>query len=266
MRSNPEPNNINRFGAMFRQYIFLFLLSAFAIQASAQISLKDSIVKASIINIDLGIGIPAGDLAERFGSHLIVGGGYQYKFENNVLLGGSAHYIFGNTVTQEDLLSNMLIDDKYVIGNDGLLYTPIAGEQGFDFSVQIGQITKLFSTNPNTGVTWLVGIGMLEHAISIYIDKPFVPQLSSEYQKGYDRLSNGFMLNQYIGYYVFNNKNFVNFRAGVEFQEAFTKNRRGIDFDTQQTDDETHFDMMITLKLSWNLCIFEKPKRRFYIP
>lgn len=251
---------------MFRTFLLLLSLSVCFYQAEAQISLKDSIVKAHIVNIDLGAGLPGGDLADRFGPHFIVGAGYQYKFENNVLFGISGHYLFGNSVTEEGLLSNMLIDDKYIIGNDGLHYTPITGEKGFDVSLQIGKITQLLSTNPNTGIALLAGIGILEHGISFYIDKPFVPQLSGKYLKGYDRLSNGFMLNQYIGYYVFNNNNFVNFRMGIEFQEAFTKNRRGIDFDTQLIDDDLHFDLMTTLKLSWNLCIFEKPKRRFYIP
>ena len=249
-----------------RHSVFLVFLLISVNHLSGQVSLKDSIVKASIVNIDLGAGIPAAHLSERFGPHIIVGGGYQYKFENNVLFGASAHYFFGNTVNEEGLLQNILTESGYVIGNDGFLYTPVTGEQGFDAALQIGHITKLFAVNPNSGVTWLAGVGMLEHAISFYIDEAYVPQLSNTYQKGYDRLSNGFMLNQYIGYYVFSNKNFVNFRAGFEFQEAFTKNRRGVDFDTQAMDTDTNFDLMITLKLGWNLCIFEKPKRRFYIP
>lgn len=252
---------------MIRQGFFLSLLvCGLTLSAAAQVSLADSIVKASIINIDLGVGLPAGDMADRFGGHFLVGIGYQYKFENNVLFGGMGHYFFGNRVTEENLLDNVLTEDGYVIGNDGLLYTPIVGEQGFDVSLQMGKITKLFAFNPNSGVTWLAGIGLMEHNISFYIDDNYTPQLSKEYKKGYDRLSNGFMLNQFLGYYVFSDKSFINFRAGFEFQEAFTKNRRGIDFDTQNIDHDMRFDMMISFKLSWNLCIYEKPKRRFYIP
>lgn len=236
----------------------------YSLPAAAQINLKDSIVKASIINVDLGMGLPAADLADRFGAHALVGIGYQYKFENNVLFGGSAHYIFGNTVKDSTLIDNLRNDAGYVIGIDGFLYTPILGEQGFDFSLQIGHITQLLAVNPNSGITWLAGLGLLEHNISMVVDESYVPQLNKEYKKGYDRLSNGFMLNQYIGYYLFSNKNYVNFRAGFEMQEAFTKNRRGYNFDTQQIDDEVHFDVIINFKLSWNLTIFEKPKRRFY--
>jgi hypothetical protein len=77
-------------------------------------------------------------------------------------------------------------------------------------------------------------------------------------------MSNGLMLNQYVGYYLFGNKHFVNFRGGIELQEAFTKSRRSFNYDVATVDKTQRFDMMITLKISWNLPIFEKPPRRFY--
>ncbi len=241
-----------------------FGLALFVLQANAQVNLNDSIVSAHIINIDLGIGLPAADMADRFGLHATVGGGYQFKTARNWIFGVNGTYIYGSNVKEDTILNTIKNEDGYVIGTDGLLYDPILWEQGFDFSFQAGKVTSLFSLNKNSGLTFLGGIGFLQHNIWIYIDESVVPQLDKDYRKGYDRLSNGLMLNQYIGYYFFSNKNFVNFRAGFEISEGFTQNRRSLNYDTQITDVDQRFDMLVTFKLSWNLPLFEKPERKYY--
>lgn len=243
-----------------------FLLPLLLVSASVlngQINLKDSTVAASIINIDLGAGLPAADLAQRFGPHATAGAGYQFKTKTNWLFGVNGTFIYGNVV-KDSVFSNLRNDAGFVLGTDGFQYDPILWEEGFDFKFQAGKITDLFAINPNSGLAILGGIGFLQHNIWIYIDQSVVPQLSKEYRRGYDRLSNGLMLNQYIGYYMFSNRFFVDFRGGFEFQEAFTQNRRSFDFDTRSADDAKRFDMMITLKLSWNLTILSQPVRRFY--
>ncbi len=244
--------------------VFILLLLGVAGMGRTQVNLKDSCVAAHIISVDLGIGLPAGDLADRFGPHATVGGGYQYKWNNNMLFGFNGSFIYGSNVREDSLMYNLFNEDGYIIGTDGLQYTPILWESGIDASLQIGKITRLFAVNPNSGITFLGGVGFLQHKIWIYIDETAVPQLANDYRKGYDRLSNGLMLNQYIGYYVFSNKYFVNFRGGIEFQEAFTENRRTVDFDTGLHDDTKRLDLLINLKLSWNLPVFEEPKRKYY--
>jgi hypothetical protein len=247
-----------------KKYLMPVVLFLFAVQVKGQVNLDDSIVSANIVNIDLGFGFPAADMAARFGPHATVGGGYQYKTANNWIFGLNGTYIYGYVVKEDSILDVLKNDDGFLIGTDGLLYDPILWEQGFDFKFQAGKITSLFSINTNSGLAFMGGIGFLQHNIWIYIDEQAVPQLDKEYRKGYDRLSNGLMLNQYIGYYFFSNKNFVNFRAGFDIDEAFTQNRRSYNYDTQIADDEQRFDMMITFKLSWNLPLFEKPQRKFY--
>ncbi len=244
------------FSSVFLLYSLNFL--------QAQVNLKDSCVSANIVTIDLGVGIPGADLADRFGPHALVGGGYQYKTNQNWIYSIGGYFIYGSAVREDSVFNNLENKDGFIVGTDGLQYIPILWESGFTAGIQVGKITNLLSVNPNSGITFLGGIGFLQHNIWIYIDEVAVPQLSNEYKKGYDRLSNGLMLSQYVGYYLFGNKYFVNFRAGVEVCEAFTKNRRSINFDTQQTDDAARLDMLFNLKLSWNLPIFKQPTRKFY--
>ncbi|HMX04130.1 MAG TPA: hypothetical protein PK511_07965 [Chitinophagales bacterium] len=231
---------------------------------NGQVNLKDSCVKANIIQVDLGVGMPAFDMAERFGVHALVGGGYQYKSNHNWLFGVNGNFIYGSIVHEDSLMSNLRNEAGYVIGSDGLGYNPILWESGFTAKWETGKITNIWSINPNSGLTFIGGIGLMQHKIWIYIDETVVPQLDETNRKGYDRLSNGLMLSQFAGYYLFSNKYFVNFRGGIEVVEAFTQNRRIVNYDTQMTDDEMRFDMLINLKFSWNLPIYNQPKTRYY--
>jgi len=260
-----KPIILCKFARFVMRYAILILLFVVASKPLfAQVNLNDSCVSAHLIQVDLGIGLPAGDLADRFGAHALVGGGYQYKSNKNWLLGVSGGFIYGSAIREDTILNILKNEAGYIIGTDGLQYDPILWESGVNFKLEVGKITNLLSINPNSGLAFTGGIGFLQHKIWIYIDETNVPQLGGDYRKGYDRLTNGFMLNQYIGYYMFSNKYFVNFRGGIEFQQAFTQNRRTTNFDTGLRDDTQRFDMLFNLKLSWNLPIFEAPKRKYY--
>lgn len=242
--------------------VCLFALFSHALHA--QVNIKDSCVAANLIQVDLGVGIPGADLADRFGPHAIVGGGYQYKTDQNWLFGVNADFIFGSRVKEDSILNNIRNEAGFVIGSDGLLYDPILWESGFNAKFEVGRITQIWGLNPNSGLTFMGGIGFMQHKIWIYIDETIVPQLSPTYRLGYDRLSNGFMCSQFIGYYMFSSKYFVNFRGGIEITEAFTQNRRSINYDTQLADTDPRIDMMFNLKVSWNLPVYKQPRTKFY--
>lgn len=227
-------------------------------------NVQDSVVKANLVMVEGAVGFPGGDLADRFGFHGMAGAGWQTKTENNWLIGFSGHYLFGNVIKEDSMLINIQNENGFVLGNDGGLYNPVLFEQGFDLQFQVGKITDFLQVNPNSGLTIMGGVGFFQHNIQIYIDEAFVPQLNDEYKKGYDRLSNGIIFSEFVGYTIFGSKQFVNFRAGLEFSQALTKGRRGITFDTFDLQDETRLDLMLNLKVAWILPIYEKPERRYY--
>jgi hypothetical protein len=68
-----------------------------------------------------------------------------------------------------------------------------------------------------------------------------VPQVQGAYAKGYDRLTNGPAISQYIGWLHLDRKKLVNFNAGIEIIEAFTQNRRDFNFDQMKKDDSKRF-------------------------
>ena len=243
--------------------ILVFLALAFKSNGQ-NVNLKDSSVQANLIIVEGMVGVPAADFSERFGLHGLAGLGWQYKAKNNLVFGVTGHYLFGNTVKDENLVQNIKTETGYIIGTDGQLYNPVFFEQGFDIMAEVGGITSLFSVNPNSGLAFNFGIGYLQHNIEIFLDETIAPQLSGDYKKGYDKLTGGIQFSQFVGYYLFSNKAFVNFRAGFEFRQAITQDIRGFSFDGTPVEEGNRLDMMINFKASWILPIYKKTGRRYY--
>ena len=87
------------------------------------------------------------------------------------------------------------------------------------------------------------------HWIRFQDDSQSVPQLNGLYKAGYDRLSGGFGLSQFIGYETLALNGRINLIAGFELLEGFTSNLRSINYDTQTKDDRSRFDMTSGLRI-----------------
>ena len=97
--------------------------------------------------------------------------------------------------------------------------------------------------------------GVLQHKIRIEDRTGGLPQLVGDYKKGYDRMTNGLALTEFIGYQHFSNDGRINFYVGFEFTQGFTKNRRSWDFLTQQRMDNNRLDLLNGLRIGWTLPI-----------
>jgi hypothetical protein len=80
----------------------------------------------------------------------------------------------------------------------------------------------------------------------------------------YDRLTNGLCLSQFLGYTNFSNSRRINFYAGLEFMEGFTKNRRNYNFDTAMKDDASRLDFFLGFKLGWIIPLYKKVPKEYY--
>ena len=80
----------------------------------------------------------------------------------------------------------------------------------------------MIGPNSNSGILLMGGAGILQHKIRYEIPDNNAPQLSSEHKKGYDRLSNGPSISQFIGYVHFGNNRTINFHIGAEFTGSRT--------------------------------------------
>ncbi len=233
---------------------------------SAQPSEKDNVGGALLINITYAYQIPAGDLVNRFGSSGAIGGGVEYMTgKHNIILGVESFYFFGNTV-KEDVLIGLRGSDNQIIGNNRTFAQVQLREGGFYLGGSIGKLFPLSASNRRSGIRLTVGAGFMQHKIRVLDDTRSVIQIDDIYVKGYDRLSNGLALNQFIGYQYLSKNRRVNLTIGFEFTQAFTESRRDFDFQMMRKDDRKRTDLLNGIKIGWTLPFYigEDPDTKFY--
>lgn len=212
------------------------------------------------INTTYGVHLPGVDLSNRFGNNFSLGGGFDFITEKkNLIFGLKGNNLFGNTV-KEDVVSTLRDSDGFILGSVGggeATYAEVVlRERGFYAGGHVGKLFSLSKTNKRAGIRLTFGAGLLQHKVRIQDESGAADQLKGELIKGYDQLSNGLAFEQFIGYQQLNRKTGVNFFAGLELTEAFTKNRRSINFATQSKDDRNRFDVLFGFRVGWLFTIY----------
>jgi hypothetical protein len=211
--------------------------------------------------------IPGGDLKDRFGNTTGLGLKTEYLLKSNWSFSLEAAYLFGRTV-KEDPIAGLRDQDNVFIGNNGVQAQGLSlRERVVYFGGSVGKLIPILKKNKRSGIKIELGAGLLQHKIRIQDDpESFVPIVGGDYKKGFDRLSNGLALRQFIGYQHHSNNRLINCYAGFEFTEGFTQNRRSYNFDTMSADDTKRFDMMTGFKVGWILPFFigEQGEEVFY--
>jgi hypothetical protein len=231
----------------------------------AQSLLKDSVMNAFLIEFQYGYFFPGGDMKDRFGNCSAVGSGMKYKLKKNYIVGMEGHFLFGGTVKEPDLLKAVTTQNEgYLIGAEGVFEDYTLSERGFLIKVEWGKIFSFKKPNVNSGIYMSVGTGMLQHKIRIEVDEDKVPYLNKEYKKGYDRLSSGVAFSQFIGYRYFSPYRFLNCFIGMEFTQAFTKNRRSWNYDTNSAPTGTRTDLLYGFKAGLLIPIYRNQTEKYY--
>lgn len=247
----------------FYSYIFFFLM-CFSSICQAQSGNEGN---AILFNINYAAELSGGDLSNRFGNSFDIGGGLEWMTKKgNFILGVDVGAIFGSNV-YEDPLVNLRTPDGFVIANDRDYANIQLRQRGFHVGALIGKLFSLSEENPRSGIRFTVGTGLLQHKIRIQDDpERDVTALSGDYRKGYDRLTNGLAINEFIGYQMLSKNKRINFYAGFEFTQAFTQSRRSLDFDTMMKDETQRKDFLYGFKVGWTLPFYvdANPDEIFY--
>lgn len=209
------------------------------------------------------IQLPGGDLADRFGLNSAIGLSGDFKTKKNISFGLNGSFIFGNKLN-EDVLASVRNSFGDIIDNDGAVAKVLMLERGFTINASAGWLWPVVGPNPNSGILFKAGTGFLQHKVRIEANRSFVPQIQGEYVKGYDRLTNGFLLTEFIGYQYLSNKRLINFFAGIELMQGFTKNRRDYNYDMMGPDNSSRIDLLYGIRAGWILPIYQRPPREVY--
>ncbi len=231
--------------------LILFLISGALLPAQTSELNKGNGI---LLNFTFSGQLSGADLAQRFGPSLSVGSGADWLTEKqNFLFGLEGYYFFGEEVKQ-DVLALLRTPEGEIIGNDRSYADIQLRQRGFYLGALVGKLFSISAKNPRAGLRAALGAGLLQHKIRIQ-DDPFraVPQLTGDYKKGYDRLSNGLALRQQVGYQVLSTDRRVNFYIGLECTQGFTRSRRDFNFDTRSQDTTRRLDLQYGVRLAWVL-------------
>lgn len=230
----------------------------------SQSSVKDSIIKCVLIAPSFSFQIPGGDLANRFGTNSGLGISVGIKNKKNWTFSLDGNFIFGTQIKETSIFSNLTVDGGYIIGSDGLYADVRAYERGYTVFAAVGKIIPYKGPNPNCGIFLQGGIGFMQHKIRIEDKKNSVPALQGDYLQGYDRLTNGLALRQFVGYAYLGNKRLVNFFGGFEFIEGFTQGKRNFNYNTGLSETGNRFDLLMGIKLGWIMPFYKQAPEKFY--
>jgi hypothetical protein len=248
---------------------FTFILFAFSLlnsdlSVAQRYNPKDSIVALSMIEFHYSILAPAGDMNDRFGLTTNVGIGFLRKTKSNLFWGAEVNYLSGSTVKEKYVLDGLKTERNQIININGNYADVRTFERGFSTYAKVGKLFPVFNSNKNSGVLLMVGLGFLQHKIHIEVLDDNVLALSSENRKGYDRLSNGLSLQQFIGYYYLHQRYLYNFYIGVDLSQSFTQNRRDWDVYAQRKLDESRKDYLNGLKIGLVFPLYKRMPKEFY--
>jgi hypothetical protein len=212
--------------------------------------------KAILLHMAFASHIPAGDMADRFGNNLAAGGGLEFITENNWILGAEGHFLFGNKV-HEDPLAVIRTDAGDIIGNNMLIASVVLRQRGGYLGVVGGKLLT-FNAEKRSGLRLTLGAGLLRHRIRVQDDSRTVTQITGDYAKGYDRLTGGLALQQFIGWQHLGSQRRSNWMLGLEFNQGFTNTLRDWDFTERRKLDGSRLDLRFGIRAAWTLPFYQK--------
>ncbi|MFH1319970.1 MAG: hypothetical protein ABII90_04865 [Bacteroidota bacterium] len=244
-----------------KKIIFIFPLPALVLlSANAQINI-DSTAIVPMISATYAYHFPGGDLVNRFGDNSSVGAAFSIKTNNNWIFGIDGNFLFGNNVKEGGILDGISTEKGEIIDEDGGYAEINFLERGLLTSFKLGKLFSFIGPNRNSGLAIIGSAGLLQHKIRI---ETHAPQLNDDYKKGYDRLTNGFALSEFIGYLYMGNKRMINLFIGFEFTQAWTQNRRSYNFEAMEKDETKRFDILSGIKIGWVIPFYKRVPDEYY--
>lgn len=249
--------------------VFLIIAIAFSAFSQTETDKKDK-NKGDIIAAISGFYAfesAEGDLSSRFGFNHRIGAAFSVKLENNWVFEIEGSFLFGDDLKEEaySILDAMKTEDNQLTSRYGTPGNIMLTERGTSFMLKAGKILPFLQTNNNSGPFIMGGIGFLEHKIRIDNEGNDTPQIGVEYRKGYDHLTNGIAFSQFVGYRHYADNKMFNFYIGLEWAEAFTKNRRGYNYNTMEVEGEARIDILSSVKCGIVIPFSKRSPKAFYI-
>lgn len=188
---------------------------------------------------------PVGRLSDRFGSGYQVAGLVEWMtWPGNWVVGLEGRYGYGADV-RENVLGFLQDRDGEIVGRDLSLSNVFLSARLMTIGLYGGKLHSLNKENARSGIRWTIGLAHLRHWIKVNDEMRSLPQIEGEYAKGYDRLTAGYALTQFIGFQHVSLDRRLNIIVGFDLMEGLTRSQRDYDYQLQMGDKSTRIDMTI---------------------
>jgi len=245
--------------------IIVILLCSLVLKVHSQIPIRQSRVdSAGLIaylsaNYSYNFILKNSDLYQESGNIMGIGTNLSLKTKSNWTVETGFNYYFAGKVKGVDSLFSMITNSSgLIIDGNGVPADIEVDTRAWSLRLEGGKIFPLSQKARNAGLHVKLGVGVLQRYIFIKNPYNLVMQLKEEYKKGYDHLTLGITLYQFIGYTRLSYNKFSCFYGGVEFYEVFSKRQREYDFNLMGKDNRKFFDAMIGLKFGWIIPLYKQ--------
>ncbi|RYD55190.1 MAG: hypothetical protein EOP56_16725 [Sphingobacteriales bacterium] len=220
--------------------------------------------KGFVLGVNGNFDMPGADMAKRYGLSYRLGGAVNYKTTSNWMFGVKMDFILGNKMKEDSLLINVKDKDGNVLNGSGERVGIGTFQRGYMVGLQAGYIWNISKGNGDNGILFHTTAGFMQHRINIFEKNNSVAQVLKDYEKGYDRLTNGLFVEQYIGYNYFAKDNLINFHIGLDLAAGFTKGRRDYLFDVMRPDNKNRVDILFGIRGGWYIPIFKRKSEEIF--
>lgn len=208
-----------------------------------------------LFDFSYGAHLPLGDFSENFDYMFSLGGKAQFIFSNNLAIGIIGDHLFADAIGR-DVVANLREEEGFIIDRFGELAEVQQGMRGFFVGASISYLIPMLKNYKRSGIEVRFEGGYLQHWIRFRTIGGQIFGLSGDYLRGYDRMTSGAAFRQYIGYRHLARNRLFNFYGGFDFMQAFTRNRRGFNFDTGQADTKNRIDLLVGFRVGLTIPIY----------
>lgn len=248
---------------MLKYFVFVLLVFPLAVFSQKNIDEK---ISFPMLSASFMFQFPGADMAKQYGINSNIGSSFMWKLKNNIVFEANANFLFGDVLKGDaaHIFDSIKTSNGMIINMHGEYAKVRTFERGYFVGGRVGYIVSFNKPNPNSGLLFSAGAGHFQHKIRIENDGNNAPQIINEYKLGYDKMRYGLALSQFVGYIYFSKSQILNFYAGAEFYQAWTKSGRSWDFNLMKKDDKQYFDMLYSIKFGWIIPIYSKAPQNYY--
>lgn len=175
-----------------------------------------------------------------------IGAAYQFQ-KKNYTLGLEYQFMF-SAYSGDDLFSALRTSEGLIISDHGSLIdiqTLFRGNSGY---FTFGKIIPISAVN---SFQFNVGVGILEHHLSIKTFDETSAYFTKNNLKGYDQLSIGPAIKQQFRFNHFGPKKRINCYLELFCEEAFLQNTRKYNYYSNSSDTKNHFNFTAGIQFGW---------------